>query len=140
MARRVRLAVGSLYGDGRRSETFTRDVLRRRDACRGAALPLDATHEERARIWPKERSTVGGDTFEGEKLIVFRPGEPHGIRAVTPARLILLGGEPMDGRRHIWWNFVSSSKERIEAAKADWREGRFDKVFGDEEDFIPLPG
>ena len=45
----------------------------------------------------------------------------------------------MDGPRHIWWNFVSSSKERIEQAKADWRQGRFDKVFGDEKDFIPLP-
>jgi redox-sensitive bicupin YhaK (pirin superfamily) len=53
--------------------------------------------------------------------------------------MILLGGATMDGPRHIWWNFVSSSKERIEAAKEDWRSGRFDKVFGDETDFIPLP-
>ncbi len=61
------------------------------------------------------------------------------IKALTPARFLMLGGAPMDGHRHIWWNLVSSSKERIEAAKADWKNGRFDKVFGDEKDFIPLP-
>ena len=52
---------------------------------------------------------------------------------------MLLGGEAMDGPRHIWWNFVSSSKERIEQAKNDWKLGRFDKVFGDEKEFIPMP-
>ncbi len=52
---------------------------------------------------------------------------------------LIVGGEPMDGPRYIWWNFVSSSKERIESAKADWKSGRFDKVFGDEQEFIPLP-
>ena len=61
------------------------------------------------------------------------------ITAKTPARLILLGGAPMDGPRHIWWNFVSSTKDRIDAAKADWKAGRFAKVFGDEKDFVPLP-
>ncbi len=52
----------------------------------------------------------------------------------------MIGGEPLDGPRHIWWNFVSSSEERIEQAKRDWREGRFGKVYGDETEFIPLPG
>ena len=70
---------------------------------------------------------------------MFRPGDRLAIKAVTPASLMLLGGEPMDGPRHIWWNFVSSSKERIDAAREDWKSGRFDKVFGDEEEFIPLP-
>ena len=55
------------------------------------------------------------------------------------ARVMLLGGAPLDGERHIWWNFVSSSKERIEQAKDDWRTGRFAKVAGDEQEFIPLP-
>jgi len=57
---------------------------------------------------------------------------------LLPTRLILLGGETMDGPRHVWWNFVSSSKERIEQAKADWKAGRFDQVIGETE-FIPLP-
>ena len=73
-------------------------------------------------------------------LAVLAPGQPVEVagRRRTAPRLMLLGGAPMDGPRHIWWNFVSSSKERIEKAKADWREGRFAKVPGDPE-FIPLP-
>jgi hypothetical protein len=70
---------------------------------------------------------------------VFRPGDRISILALSQARLILLGGEPMDGPRHIWWNFVSSSKDRIDAAKADWKAKRFEPVLGDAEEFIPLP-
>ena len=70
---------------------------------------------------------------------MFRPGDRITLRAADgPARLMLLGGEPMDGPRHIWWNFVSSRPDRIEQAKADWAAGRFDAVPGDSE-FIPLP-
>ena len=69
----------------------------------------------------------------------MRPGDAVSVRAVTDARLQVLGGATMDGARHIWWNFVSSSKERIEQAKADWKAGRFEIVPGDEEEFIPLP-
>jgi redox-sensitive bicupin YhaK (pirin superfamily) len=61
------------------------------------------------------------------------------VEAEGPTRLMLVGGAPLDGDRHIWWNFVSSSKERIERAKDDWRHGRFGKVPGDEKEFIPLP-
>jgi hypothetical protein len=61
------------------------------------------------------------------------------VSAATPARFLLLGGAPMDGPRYIWWNFVSSRKERIEQAKAEWKSGRFDTVPGDAEEFIPLP-
>jgi redox-sensitive bicupin YhaK (pirin superfamily) len=105
----------------------------------GAVLPLDPTHEERGAYLTEGTIEIAGDVFEPGRLLVFKPGDAHALKARTAARLILLGGEPMDGRRHIWWNFVSSSKERIEQAKEDWRNGRFDKVFGDEKDFIPLP-
>jgi redox-sensitive bicupin YhaK (pirin superfamily) len=105
----------------------------------GARLPLDPSHEERSAYIAEGTVEIGGDTFEEGRLVVFRPGDGMIVTAKTPARLILLGGEPMDGPRHIWWNFVASSKERIEQAKQDWKAGRFDKVFGDEEDFIPLP-
>jgi redox-sensitive bicupin YhaK (pirin superfamily) len=70
---------------------------------------------------------------------VLRPGDAISVIAVTDTRLVLLGGATMDGPRHIWWNFVSSRKERIEQAKADWRASRFDSVPGDEQEFIPLP-
>ena len=81
---------------------------------------------------------VAGDRFGPGQLLVFRPGDRITIRAVEDARFMLLGGEPMDGPRYIWWNFVSSRKERIEQAKADWSQGRFDSVPGETE-FIPLP-
>ncbi len=135
----VKLAVGALYGEKAPTQTFTdmffADVVMQD----GTHLPLDASHEERAAFLSEGTVEIGGEVFEPGRLIVFKPGEGMGIRARTAARLILLGGEPMDGPRHIWWNFVSSSKERIEAAKQDWKMGRFDKVFGDEKDFIPLP-
>jgi redox-sensitive bicupin YhaK (pirin superfamily) len=73
-------------------------------------------------------------------LLVFRPGDRIAIKAASPSRLVLIGGAPMDGPRHIWWNFVSSSKERIRQAKEDWRSGRFALVPGDEKEIIPLPG
>ncbi len=81
---------------------------------------------------------IGGQRFEPGRLLVFRAGREVAIRALLPTRLILLGGEAMDGPRHVWWNFVSSSRERIEQAKADWKAGRFDQVIGETE-FIPLP-
>jgi redox-sensitive bicupin YhaK (pirin superfamily) len=135
----VRLAVGSLYGErapvSTFSEMFFADVVLEA----GAKLPLDASHEERAAYISEGTVDIGGDIFTPDRLVVFKPGEGMTITAKTPARLILLGGEPMDGPRHIWWNFVSSTRERIDQAKADWKAGRFDKVFGDEKDFIPLP-
>jgi len=135
----VRLIIGSLYGArspvATLSEMFYADVAL--DA--GARLPIETVHEERAAYIVEGEIEIGGDTFEAGRLVVFRPGDPMVVTARTPAKLILLGGETMDGPRHIWWNFVSSSKERIEEARNDWKLGRFHKVFGDESDFIPLP-
>ncbi|HZX30647.1 MAG TPA: pirin-like C-terminal cupin domain-containing protein [Rhodocyclaceae bacterium] len=71
-------------------------------------------------------------------MLVFRPGVQVQLQALAPTRLMLLGGEPMDGPRHVWWNFVSSSRHRIEQAKEDWRAGRFAPIPGETE-FIPLP-
>ena len=71
-------------------------------------------------------------------MLVFRRGDPLILTAGERARVLLLGGAPLDGPRHLWWNFVSSSTERIEQAKAAWREGRFPQVPGETE-FIPLP-
>jgi redox-sensitive bicupin YhaK (pirin superfamily) len=136
----VRVVVGSLYGERAPvptfSEMFFADVVLEA----GTRLPIDAAHEERAVYLTEGSVEIAGDRFEAGRLIVFRPGDNLTLTAVTAARLVLLGGEPMDGPRHIWWNFVSSSRERIEQAKNDWKLGRFDPVFGDEEEFIPLPG
>jgi redox-sensitive bicupin YhaK (pirin superfamily) len=104
----------------------------------GASAPLDADHEERAIYVVEGTVEVAGDTFEGPRLLIFRPGDRITVTASGPARLMFLGGTAMAGPRYIWWNFVSSRKERIEEAKQDWKAGRFSQV-PDETEFIPLP-
>ncbi|HZX94687.1 MAG TPA: pirin-like C-terminal cupin domain-containing protein, partial [Myxococcales bacterium] len=94
---------------------------------------------ERAAYLLEGALTVGGERYEPGSLLLFRAGDEVVLEAAAASRLILLGGAPADGPRHIFWNFVSSSRERIEAAKADWRAGRFAPVPGETE-FIPLPG
>jgi len=105
----------------------------------GASMPLDADYEERALYILSGDLEIAGDRFGSQKLLVFRPGDRITLRAATPAHCVIVGGARMDGPRHIWWNFVSSRKDRIEQAKADWKGGRFDLVPGDEKEFIPLP-
>ncbi|MGO9358866.1 MAG: pirin family protein [Xanthobacteraceae bacterium] len=104
----------------------------------GHAAPLDADHEERAIYLVDGEVEIAGDRFEGPRLLIFRPGDRITVRATTPARMMFLGGSALEGPRHIWWNFVSSSRERIEQAKADWKAGHFPAVPGEHE-FIPLP-
>jgi redox-sensitive bicupin YhaK (pirin superfamily) len=106
----------------------------------GATLPLPEEHEERAAYVLDGEVEVAGDRFEPGRMLVFRAGDRMALRAgPRGARVLLLGGAAMDGPRHLFWNFVSSSRERIEQAKADWKAGRFGKVPGDEAEFIPLP-
>lgn len=104
-----------------------------------ARFVLEAEHEERA-VYVAD-GAIGCDAraFREGTLVVLRPGKPVEIAALEAARLMILGGEKLAGERHVYWNFVSSSKERIEQAKDDWREGRFPKVPGDETEFTPLP-
>jgi redox-sensitive bicupin YhaK (pirin superfamily) len=82
---------------------------------------------------------IGDETVEGPALAVLAPDADVSVTADSPARVAILGGEPLDGPRHMWWNFVSSSRDRIEQAKSDWKEGRFPKVPHDEDEVIPLP-
>ena len=105
----------------------------------GASLPLDPEYDERAIYTVEGDIEIAGDSFSPGALLIFRPGDRITIRAKSRARFMLLGGEPMDGSRYIWWNFVSSRKERIEQAKTDWKLARFDSVPGDHQEFIPLP-
>ena len=105
----------------------------------GAEIPLPA-EEERAVYVVSGAVHLGATRLDAHHMAVVAPGDGGTLRADSPARAILLGGAPLDGERHIWWNFVSSSRDRIERAKQDWRDGRFPKVPGDEHEFIPLPG
>ncbi len=136
--KRVRLIMGSLYGETS-PVPFPWDVFYAEAVLApGAVLPLDPTHDERAIYVVSGEIDIAGDTFGAGQLLVFKPGDRISVLALSNARLMLLGGEPMDGPRHIWWNFVSSRKDRIEQAKAEWKSGRFDTVPGEYE-FIPLP-
>jgi redox-sensitive bicupin YhaK (pirin superfamily) len=104
----------------------------------GMSVPLDADHEERAIYIVDGEIEIAGERYEAPQLLVFRPGDRITVRATKPARMMFLGGDALEGPRHIWWNFVSSSKERIEQAKDDWKTGRFAPV-PNEHEFIPLP-
>ncbi|MEM8570247.1 MAG: pirin family protein [Pseudomonadota bacterium] len=110
----------------------------------GATFPLPDDHEDRGIYVLDGAIEVAGDTFEAGRMMVFRPGDPITIRAgAQGARLMALGGETLNGPRYIWWNFVSSSLEKIEAAKeawkaADWAEGEFRLPPGDDAEFIPI--
>jgi redox-sensitive bicupin YhaK (pirin superfamily) len=135
----VRVVAGTLYGE--RSPVKTLSDLFYADVALepGASLPLPPDYVERGVYLAAGEIEIGDQVFGSGKLVVFRPGDAITIRARTNSRLVALGGEPMEGRRHIWWNFVSSSKDKIEAAKNDWKQARFDIVPGDEKEFVPLP-
>ncbi|MBV8790609.1 MAG: pirin family protein [Pseudolabrys sp.] len=135
----VRVVIGQLYGASSPVKTTSETIFADVTLAPGGSIPLDAGHEERAIYTIDGEIEVGGDTFGAGKLLVFKPRDAVTISARRGAHFVILGGEPMDGPRHIWWNFVSSRKERIEQAKADWKAGHFNKVPGDEIEFIPLP-
>jgi hypothetical protein len=137
---RLRLIAGD--GWGIRSPVQTHWPLFYADATLepGAVLPLPDQHEERGVYIVQGPVDVAGTQFEAGRMLLFRAGDRLALRAgPAGARLLLLGGAVMDGPRHIFWNFVSSTSERIEQAKADWKAGRFGLVAGDEQEFIPLP-
>lgn len=138
----VRLIAGALYGVRSPVETLSELFYADVTLDAGAVLPVPSEQAERAAyvVGGAVGPEPGGELFEAGRLLVFAPGAEVSLRAAgeVPARLMLLGGEPLEGPRHVWWNFVSSSRERIEQAKEDWREGRFGRVVGETE-FIPLP-
>jgi len=137
--KRVRLVMGSAYGTQSPVEFPHPSLFAEAVLAPGAVLPLDPDYDERAVYVASGEIDIAGDAFGEGRLLVFKPGDRISILATTQSRLMLLGGEPMDSSRHIWWNFVSSSAERIKQAKEDWRAKRFALVPGDDKEFIPLP-
>jgi redox-sensitive bicupin YhaK (pirin superfamily) len=137
--KRVRLIMGSMFGQISPARFPHECVYAEAVLAPGAVLPLDPDYDERGVFIVSGEIDIAGETFGPGQLLVFCPGDRISILAVAQSRLMIVGGEPMDSPRHIWWNFVSSSKERIAEAKADWRAGRFDTVPGDAAEFMPLP-
>ena len=136
---RARIIAGSAFGQTSPVETLSDLFYADVTLAPGARMALDAAHEERAAYLLEGSVEIDGAAFEPGRLLVFAPKREIVMTAPQGAKLVILGGEPMDGPRHIWWNFVSSSKERIEQAKADWKRDRFGVPAPGEHEFIPLP-
>jgi len=136
---KVRVIAGTAYGETSPVRVFSGTLYADAMLAEDATLPLPGEHAERSVYILEGSIEIAGETFAEHRLLIFRPGDAITLRAVTAARIIIAGGEPLDGDRHIWWNFVSSSKDRIEQAKSDWKAGRFGLVPGDDQEFIPLP-
>jgi redox-sensitive bicupin YhaK (pirin superfamily) len=135
----LRVIAGTMHGLTSPVETSWETIFAQSHLKAGTVLPIGTEHEERALYVVSGEIESGGDRHGPERLLVLKPGDRVEVKAVSDAHLIVVGGAPMDGPRHIWWNFVSSRKDRIEAAKADWKAGRFDSVPSDNKEFIPLP-
>ncbi|WP_027135610.1 pirin family protein [Geminicoccus roseus] len=141
----VRLILGNAYGEKAPatmfSETFYADVALQA----GSRLPMPDEHEDRGIYIVEGSISIAGQEYQAGRMMVFRPGDRITVAAGDRgARLMILGGATLPGPRYIWWNFVASSQERIEAAKAEWRaqnwgKGRFDLPVGDRDEHIPLP-
>lgn len=135
----ARVLMGTLWGKTagvtEHSETIYADIM----LSAGASLPIDAGADERAVMVVEGEASLDGDRLEAFQLYILAPGQTMTLKAASPSRIMLLGGEAFATKRHVFWNFVSSSRDRINQAKEDWKARRFPLVPGDEEEFIPLP-
>ncbi|MBB6366463.1 hypothetical protein FHR56_001576 [Xanthomonas sacchari] len=135
----LRVIAGRAYGEESPVKVFADTLNVALDLDADAELDLDARHAERSLYILEGEAQLDGVNIPARHLVLPEPGARGRLRAKTPLKAMLMGGEPLDGPRHLWWNFVSSSVERIEQAKQDWREGRFGTIPGDDQEFIPLP-
>ncbi len=136
---KVRVLIGSAFGATSPVKTFRPTLYLDVQAAPGGVLELGTEAVERAVYSVDGRLAAGDTVIEPQTLAVFEPGSAVRLVAPEGARYVVIGGEPLDGHRHMWWNFVSSSKERIEVAKADWAAQRMGAIPGETE-WIPLPG
>lgn len=143
--KQVRLILGTAYGERAPVKTFSETFYADAILEAGALLPLPDDHEDRGLYVVTGSIEISGESYDSGQMMIFRPGDRITIKAgETGARLMLLGGETLNGPRYIWWNFVASSREKIEHAKeawavGDWNDGRFTLPPGDTDEFIPLP-
>ncbi|MEO3429223.1 pirin family protein [Pelagibius sp. CAU 1746] len=135
---RLRLLAGRAYGQTSPAPAFSDLFYLHAELEAGARLDLPQDHDERAVYVVSGGVSLGGREYAPGRLLVLKEGAAASLTAGPASRLMLLGGAPLEGKRHIWWNFVASDLDLIEAAKADWREGRFAPVPGDD-DAMPLP-
>jgi len=134
----LRVIAGEAFGRRAPPQVFSPTLYADAALEQGGAVDLPEEHEQRAAYVVEGAIDLAGGRYSPGQMIVLEPRGVVRIEAIVPSRLMLLGGAPLDGARYLWWNFVSSSRERIEQARADWREQRFAPVPGDPER-IPLP-
>jgi hypothetical protein len=134
------IIAGTAFGATSPVEVLSPTLYVHAQLAAGASLDLDTEHAERAVYVAEGKVQIeGGPARAAGTLAALRPGEEVTLRAEGASRIMLLGGAPLEGERHLFWNFVSSSKERLERAKADWAADRFPKIPGDDVERIPLP-
>lgn len=135
----ARIIMGSLWGRTspitQHAATIYADIL----MIAGATIPIEAEADERAILVALGDASLDGEALDRYSLYILKPGQAMTLRADSDARVMLLGGEAFKTPRHVWWNFVSSSRDRINQAKHDWKERKFPLVPGDSEEFIPIP-
>ena len=136
---RLRVIAGRGFGMESPVKVFADTFNVAVDLAADAELTIEAEAVERALYVLEGRAQLDGSDIPDKHLLVLDRGARHVLRANTPLKAMLFGGEPLDSPRHMWWNFVSSSKERIEQAKADWDSGAFGLIPGDDQERIPLP-
>jgi redox-sensitive bicupin YhaK (pirin superfamily) len=135
----ARVIMGSLWGSRAATTCYAETIYAEIVLQPGGAIPIEAEADERAVMLVGGEANLDGQPLGLYELNVLKPGDAMALRSERGGWAMLLGGEAFATRRYVWWNFVSSDRERIEQAKADWRAGRFGKVPGDESEFIPLP-
>lgn len=136
---KARLVMGEAHGKTSPVKQYASSLYLDIQMNEGGRFPVPDHVEERGIYVLEGEIEIGGTQYESGRLLVLRPTDNIVIKALKPCRMLIMGGDAYSSPRHIWWNFVSSSKERIEQAKKDWREGKFPVVPTDKEEFIPLP-
>lgn len=135
----ARVIMGELWGKRARTTTHAETIYAQIDLAADGSIPIDAKADERAVMLVDGSASLDGTELEKYRLYVLAPGTGMVLSSTTGAKAMLLGGEAYATERHVWWNFVSSSRERIEQAREDWREERFPVVPDDAEERIPIP-
>jgi hypothetical protein len=136
----ARVIMGDLWGKRAPTTTYAGTIYADIALAPGASVPIDAAADERAIYLVEGEAMLEGVALEPQRLYVLRPGIAATLRSASGARAMLAGGDAFATPRHVWWNFVSSSRERIQEAKRAWMAREFPVVPGDEIEWIPIPG
>jgi redox-sensitive bicupin YhaK (pirin superfamily) len=136
---KARIIMGSLWGQRAPTTTYAGTIYADILLDQGACVPIDAAAEERAVYLAMGQARLDGVELEPQTLYVLRPGIAARLSSIEGARVMLCGGDAFTTPRHVWWNFVSSDRDRINQAKEDWKAGLFPTVPGDDKEFIPIP-